>query len=118
MDITFVTIETCHSLTGQSGSSFAHGSGSPRNHAVAAELNRAWFGTLLLDLFTTEEEQRDLLTAEHRFDGSGPAPALRALWSGPWYLAAAAPTWPDPPCNELPPRCSSSWAAMTCTLLS
>lgn len=51
---------------------FAHGSGSsrhsPRNRAVAEGLNRAGFGTLLLDLLTAEEEQRDLLTGEHRFD--------------------------------------------------
>jgi putative phosphoribosyl transferase len=39
---------------------FAHGSGSsrfsPRNVAVAARLNEAGFGTLLLDLLTPEEE--------------------------------------------------------------
>ncbi|MEV4611014.1 phosphoribosyltransferase [Kitasatospora sp. NPDC049258] len=39
---------------------FAHGSGSsrhsPRNRAVAASLNRAGLGTLLLDLLTTAEE--------------------------------------------------------------
>lgn len=39
---------------------FAHGSGSsrhsPRNRYVAAELNRAGFGTLLFDLLTVEEE--------------------------------------------------------------
>lgn len=51
---------------------FAHGSGSsrhsPRNRAVAAELNRTGLGTLLLDLLTPAEEQEDVLTAEHRFD--------------------------------------------------
>lgn len=51
---------------------FAHGSGSsrfsPRNRAVAAELHRAGFGTLLLDLLTEDEERDDLLTARHRFD--------------------------------------------------
>lgn len=51
---------------------FAHGSGSsrhsPRNRAVAAALQRAGLGTLLLDLLTEREEQRDLVTAEHRFD--------------------------------------------------
>ena len=40
---------------------FAHGSGSsrrsPRNRAVAAGLNRAGFGTLLLDLLTAAEER-------------------------------------------------------------
>jgi hypothetical protein len=38
---------------------FAHGSGSsrlsPRNHAVAAELQKRGFGTLLFDLLTEEE---------------------------------------------------------------
>ena len=40
---------------------FAHGSGSsrhsPRNRYVATVLNRAWLGTLLFDLLTTQEEQ-------------------------------------------------------------
>jgi pimeloyl-ACP methyl ester carboxylesterase len=51
---------------------FAHGSGSsrhsPRNRAVAAGLNRAGFGTLLLDLLTTGEERADAQTAALRFD--------------------------------------------------
>jgi dienelactone hydrolase len=51
---------------------FAHGSGSsrhsPRNRQVAAALNEAGIGTLLVDLLTPVEEQLDLLTREHRFD--------------------------------------------------
>lgn len=51
---------------------FAHGSGSsrhsPRNRRVAATLNEAAIGTLLVDLLTPDEEQRDRLTGEHRFD--------------------------------------------------
>jgi putative phosphoribosyl transferase len=51
---------------------FAHGSGSsrhsPRNRAVAAALQEAGLATLLMDLLTEEEERRDVLTAEHRFD--------------------------------------------------
>jgi len=51
---------------------FAHGSGSsrhsPRNRAVAAHLNEAGFGTLLLDLLTEAEEARDAWTGELRFD--------------------------------------------------
>ncbi|MEV6833958.1 alpha/beta fold hydrolase [Streptomyces sp. NPDC051133] len=51
---------------------FAHGSGSsrhsPRNRAVAATLREAGLGTLLIDLLTEEEERRDVVTAEHRFD--------------------------------------------------
>jgi putative phosphoribosyl transferase len=51
---------------------FAHGSGSgrhsPRNRQVAATLNEAGIGTLLLDLLTLEEEDADRFTSEHRFD--------------------------------------------------
>ncbi|MFW6691969.1 dienelactone hydrolase family protein [Streptomyces sp. MAR4 CNX-425] len=51
---------------------FAHGSGSsrhsPRNQAVAAQLNDRGFGTLLLDLLTPAEDETDAATREHRFD--------------------------------------------------
>ena len=51
---------------------FAHGSGSSRfsrrNRAVAAALEGAGFGTLLLDLLTPEEEAEDERTTEHRFN--------------------------------------------------
>ena len=51
---------------------FAHGSGSsrhsPRNQAVAAALREAGLATLLIDLLTAEEERRDVVTGEHRFD--------------------------------------------------
>jgi putative phosphoribosyl transferase len=51
---------------------FAHGSGSsrhsPRNRRVAERLQRAGFGTLLLDLLTEDEEQLDLRSRELRFD--------------------------------------------------
>jgi len=51
---------------------FAHGSGSsrhsPRNQRVARTLNDHGLRTLLLDLLTVEEEQKDLVTARHRFD--------------------------------------------------
>ena len=51
---------------------FAHGSGSgrhsTRNRAVAAALEEAGFGTLLLDLLTPEEEFVDDRTAQLRFD--------------------------------------------------
>lgn len=53
---------------------FAHGSGSsrhsPRNRQVAAVLQAAGFGTLLLDLLTPEEDDVDMRTGEHRFDVS------------------------------------------------
>jgi dienelactone hydrolase len=51
---------------------FAHGSGSgrhsSRNRRVAQHLQRAGVATLLFDLLTAEEEQRDVHTREHRFD--------------------------------------------------
>ncbi len=51
---------------------FAHGSGSsrhsPRNQAVAEELNRIGVATLLLDLLTPEEERADSATGRQRFD--------------------------------------------------
>jgi pimeloyl-ACP methyl ester carboxylesterase len=51
---------------------FAHGSGSsrfsPRNQAVARSLREAGFGTLLFDLLSPEEERKDWVTAEFRFD--------------------------------------------------
>ncbi|HYE85529.1 MAG TPA: alpha/beta fold hydrolase, partial [Vicinamibacterales bacterium] len=51
---------------------FAHGSGSSRhshrNQFVARVLQEASFGTLLMDLLTTDEERIDNQTREHRFD--------------------------------------------------
>jgi len=51
---------------------FAHGSGSsrrsPRNRFVAGQLNDAGMATLLMDLLTRHEEQRDQWTGELRFD--------------------------------------------------
>ena len=51
---------------------FAHGSGSsghsPRNTHVARLLQHAGLATLLFDLLTPDEEQRDALTGGHRFD--------------------------------------------------
>ena len=51
---------------------FAHGSGSsrhsPRNVWVAARLQNAGIATLLFDLLTPPEEERDLYTRQHRFD--------------------------------------------------
>jgi putative phosphoribosyl transferase len=51
---------------------FAHGSGSgrssPRNQFVAGHLQRAGYATLLLDLLTEEEDERDARTGALRFD--------------------------------------------------
>jgi putative phosphoribosyl transferase len=88
---------------------FAHGSGSgrhsPRNRWVAAKLNEAGIGTLLVDLLTAREEQVDLVTRELRFDidllarrvtatidwlRNGPAAQLRVGLFGASTGAAAA----------------------------
>lgn len=51
---------------------FVHGSGSsrhsPRNHSVAQQLQNAGIGTLLFDLLSKREEQKDLDTGKYRFD--------------------------------------------------
>jgi dienelactone hydrolase len=51
---------------------FAHGSGSsrhsPRNRFVASALQAGGLATVLVDLLTADEEQRDLRTRELRFD--------------------------------------------------
>jgi dienelactone hydrolase len=51
---------------------FAHGSGSsrtsPRNRFVADELAAGGFATLLLDLFTLDEEEEDTTSGRLRFD--------------------------------------------------
>lgn len=51
---------------------FAHGSGSsrfsPRNRAVARDLQNAGFATLLLDLLTVQEERAEARTGELRFN--------------------------------------------------
>ncbi len=51
---------------------FAHGTGSgresPRNRHVAAELNEAGLATVLADLLTEPEAERDAVTAGPRFD--------------------------------------------------
>ncbi|MEV5884252.1 alpha/beta family hydrolase [Streptomyces sp. NPDC052020] len=70
---------------------FAHGSGSsrhsPRNRQVAEALRATGLGTLLMDLLTEEEERRDVVTAEHRFDipllGHRLVAAIDWLESGP-----------------------------------
>jgi putative phosphoribosyl transferase len=71
---------------------FAHGSGSsrhsPRNRWVAAALHRAGLATLLLDLLTAAEEERDRATAELRFDVGMLAGRLVAAVD--WLLADAA----------------------------
>lgn len=70
---------------------FAHGSGSsrksPRNRAVAAELQRAHFATLLLDLLTLDEEHIDEVTRHLRFDI--PLLATRLVAATHWVQRSA-----------------------------
>lgn len=71
---------------------FAHGSGSsrfsPRNRNVAHALNQAGLATLLLDLLTAPENERDTLTAEFRFDI--PLLARRLTFALNWLAARPA----------------------------
>ncbi|MCW2947034.1 MAG: dienelactone hydrolase [Actinoallomurus sp.] len=68
---------------------FAHGSGSsrhsPRNRYVAVELQTAGLATVLADLLTPAEEQRDAWTGELRFDIGLLAARLAALTD--WVVA-------------------------------
>lgn len=75
---------------------FAHGSGSsrlsPRNRWVAEQLQESGFGTLLVDLLTTQEEDEDA-HAELRFNI--PLLTVRVLgvldwWRGPAGLFGAS----------------------------
>jgi dienelactone hydrolase len=69
---------------------FAHGRGSsrrsPRNRQVAAALQVAGFGTLLMDLLTAAEEEIDAATRELRFDV--PLLAARLTAAAGWLNAA------------------------------
>jgi dienelactone hydrolase len=72
---------------------FAHGSGSsrhsPRNRYVAAELREAGLATVLVDLLTSAEEQRDAWTAELRFAIGMLAARVTALTD---WVTAYSPT--------------------------
>jgi putative phosphoribosyl transferase len=71
---------------------FAHGSGSgrhsPRNRQVAAGLQDAGYGTLLLDLLTEAEERIDVETRALRFDI--PLLAERLTAAADWLVGADA----------------------------
>jgi putative phosphoribosyl transferase len=71
---------------------FAHGSGSsrfsPRNRAVASELQNAGFATLLLDLLTVEEERVEARGGEFRFDIE--MLSLRLVAATTWLSTQAA----------------------------
>lgn len=76
---------------------FAHGSGSsrhsPRNVAVAHQLNDRGLATVLIDLLTPDEDARDEITAELRFDIGMLAERLAAIVD--WMAA-------DPVLGRLP----------------
>jgi putative phosphoribosyl transferase len=67
-----LTADIAHPDEAQGLVLFAHGSGSsrhsPRNRAVAAELQRAGLATVLVDLLTPAEEELDTRTGHLRFD--------------------------------------------------
>jgi dienelactone hydrolase len=76
---------------------FAHGSGSSRfsrrNREVAAALQSAGLGTLLLDLLTRDEERVDNVTCEFRFDISrlGRRVTAAADWATAFHATAGLP---------------------------
>lgn len=78
---------------------FAHGSGSsrhsPRNRMVAQRLQGIGLSTLLVDLLTSEEERRDELTAELRFDIGLLAGRLGGIID--WLSGPAGTDWFDVP---------------------
>ncbi|SCK57065.1 dienelactone hydrolase family protein [Streptomyces sp. WMMB 322] len=76
---------------------FVHGSGSsrhsPRNRAVAEDLRRHGWATLLTDLLSEEEERADAVTGQYRFDISLLAERTVATvdWLGKYPLTEALP---------------------------
>jgi dienelactone hydrolase len=76
---------------------FAHGSGSsrlsPRNRSVAQRLNGAGLATVLTDLLTADEERRDAVSAQLRFDVGLLADRLTGVadWIGGEDVLAALP---------------------------
>lgn len=76
---------------------FAHGSGSsrhsPRNRSVATALQDRGLATLLVDLLTAAEEERDLVTRELRLDLGLLADRLGAVldWTGGAARTASLP---------------------------
>jgi pimeloyl-ACP methyl ester carboxylesterase len=86
---------------------FAHGSGSgrfsPRNQAVGDELARAGFGTLLLDLLTSDEEAEDRRSARLRFDIG--LLAKRVVGAIDWLAGEAVVGDLPPSLRDLPLGC-------------
>ena len=76
---------------------FAHGSGSsrlsPRNQQVARSLQDTGFATLLFDLLTAEEDKRDRVTGQYRFDIG--LLTTRLTGSVDWLLGSDGPATAD-----------------------
>lgn len=76
---------------------FVHGSGSsrhsPRNRAVAEDLRRQGWATLLTDLLSEEEERTDAVTGQYRFDIALLAERTVATvdWLGKYPVTEALP---------------------------
>jgi dienelactone hydrolase len=99
---------------------FAHGSGSgrlsPRNRAVAEVLSDAGFGTLLVDLLTSEEEARDLIDASLRFDI--PLLADRVIGAIDWLVTDGRFGDPPPAVAELPVGCFGASTGAAAALIA
>ena len=103
---------------------FAHGSGSsrtsPRNRYVAGALQRAGFGTLLVDLLTSREEETDRRTAHLRFNTDSLSNGCSASSTGCWWIRARAVcrSARSAPAPALPPRSSPRRASRIGSALS
>jgi pimeloyl-ACP methyl ester carboxylesterase len=99
---------------------FAHGSGSgrfsPRNTAVADVLNRAGFGTLLLDLLTSEEEAEDLRSSRLRFDVG--LLAKRVVGAIDWLAGEAGVGDLPPSIRDLPLGCFGASTGAAAALIA
>jgi dienelactone hydrolase len=76
---------------------FAHGSGSsrlsPRNQQVARSLEDSGFATLLFDLLTAEEDERDRFSGQYRFDIG--LLSTRLTGAVDWLLGSGGPATAD-----------------------
>lgn len=99
---------------------FAHGSGSgrfsPRNQAVADELGRAGFGTLLLDLLTSDEEAEDRRSARLRFDIG--LLAKRVVGAIDWLAGEAVVGDLPPSLRDLPLGCFGASTGAAAALIA
>jgi putative phosphoribosyl transferase len=92
---------------------FAHGSGSsrhsPRNRAVAAQLNDARLATLLIDLLTEEEEQAERETRHLRFDVNRDAQRRMRVEAQVEIVPGASHLFEEPGALEAVSRLAARW---------